>query len=293
MRDQLASLGYTLVPGVFSFDEANDDPWGFAARILGERPALVERQPIRPISNGRSFASSMMVTPFHTDSQLALGVPPMFQLMLCVKPAESGGESLFCDTWAVLDAVERADAELYAALFEVDRHQPFLFGDVHGPTVSRRGGHVVFTHSALAVDRLAVRLAPFLARAPVIEVRPASGDLLVANNHRLLHGRRAFNDPRREFVRLLVYANSPFSVPEPLARHVLDVPAEPPTLRMSDRQTLIADEMIRGAPPGLLSRREGVPEADLYRWRDAVLANRLRRLAALAGVTAGPSWDPA
>jgi hypothetical protein len=34
-------------------DEARLAPWNFAERILGERPLLVERQPIRPIPGGR------------------------------------------------------------------------------------------------------------------------------------------------------------------------------------------------------------------------------------------------
>ena len=30
-------------------------------------------------------------------------------------------------------------------------------------------------------------------------------------------------------------------------------------------------ELLRGVPPGALSAREGVPEPEIYRWRDAVL----------------------
>src|SRR5690349_388045 len=99
MRERIATNGWALLSDVGSFEEAAADPRAFAARILGEEPWLIERQPIRPITGGRSFASSMMTTPFHTDSQMALGVPPLFQLMLCVRPAASGGESVFLDTW--------------------------------------------------------------------------------------------------------------------------------------------------------------------------------------------------
>jgi len=274
-RDRLGPRGWDLLRGVFAFDEANRDPWGFAERVLGEPPALVERQPIRPIPDGRSFASGKMATPFHTDSQLALGVPPAIQLMLCVRPAARGGESLFLDTWPLLETVAREDAALHDALFDVPRRLPFLFGDVLGPTVSRRGGHVVFTHSALATDPLAGRLAPFLATAPVSEVRPEAGDLLVANNHRLLHGRRAFDDPRREFVRLLVYTKAPLAVPAELASKARDVEPERTARDLSPRERLVVTEMLRGTPPGLLSHRERVPEADLYRWRDSVLLQSL------------------
>jgi hypothetical protein len=271
MREQLASDGWVHLRDVGSFEEAARDPRFFVTRILGEDPWLLERQPIRPIEGGRSFASSMMTTPFHTDSQLALGMPPLFQCMLCVRPAESDGESVFLDTWPLLDSIARADPDLFRDLFTIPRRAPFIFGDVIGPTVSRRGGHLVFTHSALAADAIAGRLAPFIAAAPVIELRPRAGDFIVANNHRLLHGRRSFEDPRREFLRLLVYSRRPLAAPESWLAAALDVAPPAPTEILDEHQARVANEMLRGVPPGFLAHRERIPEALLYRWRDAVL----------------------
>jgi hypothetical protein len=37
-------------------------------------------------------------------------------------------------------------------------------------------------------------------------------------------------------------------------------------------------ELVRGVPAGLLSRREGVPEDQLYAWRDAALGSALEAL---------------
>ena len=169
--------------------------------------------------------------------------------MLCVRPAESGGESVFLDTWPLLDSIARADPGLLRDLFAIPRRAPFIFGDVIGPTVSRRGGHLVFTHSALAMDEIADRLAPFIVAAPVIELRPRTGDLIVANNHRLLHGRRSFHDPRREFLRLLVYSKRPIDAPASLLAAALDVAPPAPNEILDEHRTRVANEMMRGVPP--------------------------------------------
>jgi len=38
-------------------------------------------------------------------------------------------------------------------------------------------------------------------------------------------------------------------------------------------------ELLRGVPAGVLSTREGMPEPELYAWRDALLASALSALA--------------
>jgi hypothetical protein len=279
-------------------------PWAFAERVLGERPLLLERQPIRPIPGGRSFASGCMPAPFHTDSQCALGVPPALQLMLCVRPARSGGQNLYLDTWPLVARIEREDPAVFARLFDEVRRLPFVFGDLVGPTLGLRGGHLVFSHTAAprVGDRLAPRLAEWLEKAPVIAIAAQAGDLVVIHNHRLLHGRSGFDDPARSFVRLLVWSRTPWPAPPALVararaaqarlharlagapgwvRARVGLEPEPAAL---DRQRLdVVLELLRGTPAGVLSRREQVPEPELYRWRDAVLRGGL---CALAG--AGP-----
>ncbi|HVQ31042.1 MAG TPA: hypothetical protein VMV21_15730, partial [Vicinamibacteria bacterium] len=45
------------------------------------------------------------------------------------------------------------------------------------------------------------------------------------------------------------------------------------------RRLGIVLELLRGVPAGVLSAREGVPEPQLYGWRDAVLAGAEERIA--------------
>jgi len=273
-------------------EEAERDPRAAATRLLGERPLVVERQPIRPVAGGRSFASGCMAAPFHTDSQMLLGVPPHVQAMACRRAAAKGGHSLYLDTWDLLARIEQEEPALLDALFTADRRQRFVFGDVSGPTVTRRGGSLVFTHTArpLAGDEVAARLRRFVERAPVIEVAAEAGDVILIHNHRLLHGRGGFDDCRRSFTRLLGWLRAPWPAPERwLARAVpaadlLDdhVAAALESLRAvdaSDRPLAIVGELLRGAAPGLLSAREDVPEPEIYRWRDAALRGAIARLA--------------
>jgi hypothetical protein len=301
----LAHAGVAWVRAPELAEAAPREPWACAERLLGERAVLLERQPIRAVPGGRSFSSGRMAAPFHTDSQTLLGVPPHVQVMACGAPSEEGGENLYLDAWALLARVEGEDPELLAALFTKVRRFPFVFGDVCGPTVSMRGGSLVFTHTArpLPDDAVAARLRPFVESEPVIQVRAAAGDLVVIHNHRLLHGRRAFAGEGRSFTRLLIWRSGPWPAPPRwLARaetgatamrdRLRDAPSGvreafglPETSAFDGGRRLgIVLELLRGVPPGVLSARERVAEAEIYRWRDAFLRGGA---ASLAGDAAG------
>jgi gamma-butyrobetaine dioxygenase len=297
---ELAEAGISWIRAPALVEAAERDPWGAAGQILGERAELVERQPIRPVPGGRTFSSGAMAAPFHSDSQTFLGVPPHVQVMAC-RQAAVGGENLYLDTWPLIATIEREAPELFARLFDAPRRFPFVFGDLFGPTVSLRGGSLVFTHTAFPEqeDGVASALRPFLESAAIIEVHAEAGDVLVAHNHRLLHGRRGFDGTDRSFTRLLVWRRDPFPIPETwreLARRA----AAGLRARLSESSSAVRErfgladepdpearrrlravfELMRGVPAGVLSAREGVPEPELYRWRAAALS---AALAALAG----------
>jgi hypothetical protein len=295
LQRELAARGFAVVraPADLGPEEAARAPWTYAERLLGSPPRLVERQPIKPVPQGRSFAASAGPAPLHTDSQMFAGVPPAVQIMACVRPAARGGETLLVDGWALLDRVAASDPDLYRLLFEAPRRIPFVFGDVFGPTVSRRGGALVFTHPPRVPegDPVAARLAPWIDAAPRIERAVGAGEILVVDNHRMLHGRRPFADPAREHVRLLVWtapagqapalhraraeaaaqalSDQLAAAPEAVRRRLgLGAPAPP----AADRRLAIVLEMLRGVPPGVLAARERIPEPELYRMRDVALA---------------------
>lgn len=294
----LAESGLAWVRAPELAELAAREPWVCAERLMGERALLLERQPIRAVPGGRSFSSGRMAAPFHTDSQTLLGTPPHVQVMACGAAAETGGENVYLDTWALLARLEAEDPDLLAELFTAPRRFPFVFGDVFGPTVSIRGDSLVFTHTARPRpdDAVAARLRPFVESGPAIEVHAAAGDLVVIHNHRLLHGRRAFEDEGRSFTRLLVWRARPWPSP-PRWRTRAETAAAAAGERLRGAPDLVREayglsapagdrrhelgvvlELLRGVPPGVLSAREGVPEAEIYRWRDAVLRGGAARL---------------
>jgi hypothetical protein len=299
LHDELRAGGAAWVRAPALVAAAEREPGPAATTLLGERPALLERQPIRPVPGGRSFASGSMAAPFHSDSQSFLGVPPHVQVMACLRASGSAGESLYLDSWALLERIASEDPALFGQLFEAPRRLPFVFGDVFGPTVSLRGGSLVFTHTAFPEedDEVAARLRPFVETAAPIEVRAEAGDLLVIHNHRMLHGRRAFDDAGRAFMRLLAWRREPYPAPAAWlerARRVGRALEErlrdrPPLVRArfgaagddgpeARRRLQVVLDLLQGVPPGVVSAREGTPEPRLYSWRDAALAAALQAL---------------
>ncbi len=292
MLHAVAVHGYAVIePSAgFDADSAARDPWGVATLFFGEPPSMVERQPIKPMPHGRSFASNAAFTPLHSDSQMFGGVSPHAQLMFCAKAARDGGTTLLVDTHDLLETIQREDPRFFGRLFTESRRIPFVFGDVVGPTVSWRSDNLVFTHSPMRQnDEIGQRLQAFLSRAPLIEVPVHDGEILVVDNHRMLHGRTAFTDDLRRFTRLLVWRRSSFTRHihfEALARNESDrlrvLTRDPQKLRPLGLETWpsrevelrrrIVLEMLQGVPPGVLAHRHGIAEPTLYVWRDAAVA---------------------
>lgn len=291
IRGQIEQRGFALLPkGPASAGavDATVDPWSLVESLTGERPLVLERQPIRPIESGRSFASTRVFTPLHTDSQDLVGTPPGLQVMFCRRAAPHGGETILLDTWALLGAIERSDPSLYRALFSEVRSIPFYFGTVRSTTVARKGGALVFTWSPMPPeDAIGRALAAHLERAPVQSIAVATGDTLLVDNHRMLHGRRAFEGNERELTRLLAWMRVPFASPSAL---LSSADTWGPRLQSAnhDRSPAVGPrlavvlEMLTGVPPAKLAAREGVSEATLYGWRTEALSAAERALAALS-----------
>lgn len=301
LRAALAREGFAVVPVGEVAAQAAANPWRFAAELLGEEPRMVERQPIRPVAGGRSFASTDGYTPLHTDSQLHFGAPPDAQVMVCERPAARGGESLVADAWALCASIEASDPALFQALVHAPRRVPFVFGDVYGPTLAMRGRSVAFTHSPVPPrDAVARALAP-VVEAAAREVAVRRGEALVLDNRSCLHGRRAFADPGRSFIRLLVWLDAPLRpharfqalAEAAAARTRVAVEGAPEAVRarfglgptprdeVTDRRLRAVLDMLRGGAPGVIAAREKIPEPELYVWRDAALAAAARALGSL------------
>ena len=281
----LEARGFVVVPAP-AFDEVElAAPWQLAARLAGEPVRMVERQVVRAVPGGLTFASSAVHTPLHTDSQLFLGRPADLQVLCCVRPAREGGESTLLDTWRAL-ATPDDDAPSLDELTRVVRRFPFVAGPIESPTVARFDDRVAFVHTPrnLPHDPLAERVSRWLERRAIERHRLAAGEALVAHNHRVLHGREAFDDARRELVRLLIWLVTPLPAPAWLERAVeaAPTPRTPPIAQGAERALSLVLRMLSGASPGALAREAGVPEPHLYELRDVALGGALDALAARA-----------
>lgn len=278
----VSARGFVVVPPEGSpeqlRDAASSSPHAFAARLLGTEPLFVERQPIRPMDGGRSFASTRVDTPLHTDSQMVLGIPAAVQILVCARPAPRGGESVLVDGHQLLERLDREDPRLASDLFTVDRHQRFYFHDVAGPTVALRGGHLAFSVAPGKLgeaDAVGARLGRALARQEPVVRALRAGEALVASNHRMLHGRRPF-EGERELVRLLVWLDEPLAAdPRWIARAREIAPRLKATAVPKLRAVLA---VLRGAPPAKVASDAGVDEPTLYAWRDALLGRGIAGL---------------
>jgi hypothetical protein len=272
VRADLAERGYVLLPGGAVAASAPADPWSLIERLTGERPLRVERQPIRKIEGGQSFASTSAFTPLHTDSQDFLGAPPGLQIMACRAPAARGGTTLLVDGWALTRRIEREDPSLYSELFTAARDIPFYFGNVVGPTVALKAGAVVITASPMpAREPVGRAFGRFLERAEIIEVAIAAGETLLVDNHRMLHGRTAFDGAERQFLRFLAWLPTPLRVNDHwLARAGASRTRANPA--DAQRRLYVVMELVSGVPPAKLAAREGITEAELYRWRSTAFA---------------------
>ena len=281
MFERVTARGYDVLPAIPGLDAetAARDPWDVAAQVLGEPPVMVERQPIKPMPQGKSFASNTAYTPLHTDSQMFRGVSPHVQLMFCGKAAREGGVTLLLDTHRLLEAIRQEEPRLFRSYFTEVRKIPFVFGDVVGPTVSWRANCLVFTHSPMRLDDpLALKLETWMVRVPIVQVPVQDGEVLAVDNHRMLHGRTAFFDETRRFTRLLVWRRTSLARHddyEALARANAHLVAGQVRANLSEttelRRTIVL-EILRGVPPGILAQRYGVREPLLYVWRDAAIA---------------------
>jgi Taurine catabolism dioxygenase TauD, TfdA family/Gamma-butyrobetaine hydroxylase-like, N-terminal len=150
----------------------------------------------------------------HTD-QPFLTEPPRYQLLQSIRRADRGGESLLADARAAyryLESIDRdAAARLVATPVRFHRRQRGFERDITATTVawSPAGEFRVrasyFTEAPYRVE-FADMAAWYRARDRFVRIlrderyhyrlRLDPGDVLVYDNHRMVHGRTAFSGPR-------------------------------------------------------------------------------------------------
>ena len=317
LLQELAARGFAVLRAPDLTARAALERWAVAQELIGRRPARVDAARIAPVAGRSAFVESRGDAALHTD-QGAGRLPAHLQAWFCIRPAEQGGESLILDVWPLLRRIEREDRELFAALFTCVRRLGFSVGPLSAPTVSLERGHLVVAHppEPLPDDRVGRAFQRWVDAGDCERITLRAGDVLVAHNHRVLHGRSAFSG-ERELIRLSIWLCEPLPAPTGWVEQARAVAArlerlaalapagvgvgmarsaggdDPEALR---RLGLVLEELTLVRDSSTLrdfAARTGIGAGEVARWRERVLQAGARALAQ-AGVTrlAGESPPP-
>lgn len=166
---------------------------------------------VKAVDRPNNLAYTDRGLPPHTDNPYRDPVPGL-QALHCLRPAPEGGESLFVDGFAAADDLRRSDPAAYELLagtpvrftFRDEENlltaeRPIVQLDRQGNPASIHVNHRSMMPPVLPLDRTRAFYRAYLALAGrlaspefVQRVRLESGDLVVFDNQRILHGRTAF-----------------------------------------------------------------------------------------------------
>jgi alpha-ketoglutarate-dependent taurine dioxygenase len=172
-----------------------------------------------------TFSEAASEAPFHTDNSW-IAEPEQYFALLVIQPADEGGESLLFPVAELLRDFVRTRQGPAVIRTLSERLFPFAMPVVFRSESKRTPvvtAPVLGGHSALRwrydVIRAGFQVRPDLATAESVRaveifnefvsdllrqspgIKMERGDLLLANNHTVLHARTNFNDPKRLLLR--------------------------------------------------------------------------------------------
>jgi alpha-ketoglutarate-dependent taurine dioxygenase len=226
---------------------ASDDARAVAQQILGPiAPVIPNPAPIKEGGGNRdrSYLTARPVETFavpfqsgHTDGFAYGDRFPDYIFLLCVRPADAGGESFAVDTHRIIDALlasERPEDTEFVRFLQtepIEQTEPGFIASF-APAVADNGHGRRMTRwtpvqrpSATHPQAEQQRQRAWLARwselayaaslaAPRFVLQ--AGDLLCLDNYRMLHGRTGFNDLERALWRIWAWTNESLGVPDGL-----------------------------------------------------------------------------
>lgn len=188
-------------------------PFRAASELLGAEPLHYDVVAVKPVDGQASIVESNRDGRLHTDSYPMMS--PDLVVMSCHQQSASGGESVFVDSWQVLDAIRCEDPSLYVKLFTVCRAFRFPAYRVYAPTFGFNQGSFVFHHATSPDegDEVGCDFQQWVERARKLAFRLEPGQVYLIDNHRMLHGRTRFTGARH-LQRLQLWNEARSSIPE-------------------------------------------------------------------------------
>lgn len=165
-------------------------------------------------------ASTNLELLHHTDGTYIHDSPGL-QIFNCVAQAGEGGDSRYIDAFNVAEQLRKQNPRAFEFLSTTPLHYHTFDNDAHLSTMEPiirvdHAGHIIqFRHNDY--DRAPLTHLPFdkvelfyryhrelmqIMRQESMEktVRLNQGDMIIVDNHRVMHGRKAFNGGDRELI---------------------------------------------------------------------------------------------
>ena len=189
------------------------------ARLIGDlaESAYTPIFDLSPSSKVNTMGNTFKEVPPHTDEAFRYA-PPGINILGCVRPAASGGESILVDGFAIAEDLRQHEPQAFEMLCRYGQ----TFNRVHAGELDQRArlrmialddrgeviGIRVHTRAAGPLDLPSDVVVPYYRAhqafcermmSPEFQLRFQldAGDSVMFDNHRVLHARAEFSDPRR------------------------------------------------------------------------------------------------
>lgn len=208
--NQLLTFGFTLIKN-FQLDELNNFLYSIGPTYYLARNGQYSTVKANPNAPAFSLSANELLP--HTDITY-ISTPPLIQLLLCVENLATGGESLVVDGFRVARDFQQHHPEYFEILtkvpvkfeqfyqeweYYVSHKTPIIELDRDGLVASIYFSHKNFS-SELPFDQVEAFYEAYKTffsylKNPAYQYwfRMESGDCLLVENFRVLHGRKAFN----------------------------------------------------------------------------------------------------
>ncbi len=160
-------------------------------RLVNGLGRVILRTSVRVRPESRALVMSDKALDLHTDHQEA-----RFIAWHCIRQTDKGGTSLILAIGEVFDRLPEADRQHLSGMCFM-AHKVFDDDPDEHPLLSQVDGHRRFYYAPFLVharhreDPVLLKFRQLVREAPPIAVDLKAGDVLVVDNHRMLHGRTA------------------------------------------------------------------------------------------------------
>lgn len=154
-------------------------------------------------SDSRALVTSAKAIDFHTDHHRAQWV-----LWHCLEQTDIGGESILMDATQAYKMLSDADKKILSQVMLLE-HKIFGEGMDLCPLVQENNGILKFYYSFWLVDknmsqekkRSVMAFRNSITAQNIITIKLERSDVLIVDNHRILHGRRKIEGHQKRFLK--------------------------------------------------------------------------------------------